>query len=112
MVLGCGPTMAHFARPAMSLKFLEFDASDDTHGLRSWSALAAPAPVHACALRAEVNALTEDLRHRLGEPGPLDEGHLWDMALDIDAAADRTTVSMHLSGGDALADLLAQWGIC
>lgn len=96
----------------MPLKFLEFDASDDTGGLRSWSALAAPAAEHAAALRAEVDALIGDLRGWLGEPGPVDEGHLWDMVLDIDAAADRTTVCLHLSGGNALADLLAQWGAC
>lgn len=94
----------------MPLKFLEFDLSDDADGLRSYSALAAPPAAQAAGLLQEVQALLDDLRARLGEPGPVDEGHGWDLALDIDAATDRTTVSLHLTGGPALADVLQAWG--
>lgn len=93
----------------MTLRFLQFDLSEDTEGLRSWSALAAPAAVHAPDLQSEVQTLINDLRQHLGKPGPLDDGHSWDMALDTERDADRTTVSLCLSGGDALAERLAWW---
>lgn len=97
------------AIPTMPLQFLDFDLSEDPEGLRSWGALASPAATHAAALQEEVRVLIDDLSRHLGEPGPLDEGHLWDMALDTEPEEDRTTVSLHLSGGDALAERLAQW---
>jgi hypothetical protein len=93
----------------MPLTYLEFDLSEDTQGLLSWSALACPAAEHTPALHREVQALIEDLTRQLGAAGPVDEGHAWDMALDIGREADRTTVSLHLSGGDALAECLNRW---
>ena len=93
----------------MPLKFLEFDLSEDTQGLLSWSALACPAAEHTPALHREVQALIEDLTRQLGAAGPVDEGHAWDMALDIGREADRTAVSLHLSGGEALAECLNRW---
>lgn len=93
----------------MALRFLEFDWSEDTQGLCSWSALASPAPLHTAGLLDEVQALIEDLTRHLGAPGPVDEGHAWDMALDTTMEAGRTMVSLHLSGNDALADRLAWW---
>lgn len=93
----------------MSLQFLDFDLSEDPEGLRSWGALASPAAAHAHALQQEVQVLLDDLTRHLGAPGPVDEGHLWDLALDIETEADCTTVSLHLSGGDALAERLACW---
>lgn len=92
-----------------SLQFLDFDLTEDTDGLRSWSALASPQPAHSPALLTEVQALLEDLTQQLGAPGPVDEGHAWDMALDIAHDDGRTTVSLDLSGGDALADGLHPW---
>jgi hypothetical protein len=93
----------------MPLKFLEFDLSEDTEGLRSWSALACPAAMHTPALHREVQALIDDLSRQLGAPGPVDEGHTWDMALDTETGDGRTTVSLHLTGGDALAERLSHW---
>jgi hypothetical protein len=93
----------------MSLQFLDFDPSEDADGLRSWSALAAPAAVHGPALLSEVHELLDDLTHHLGAAGPVDEGHAWDMALDTHTGDGRTTVSLHLTGSDALADRLSHW---
>lgn len=93
----------------MALNFLDFDVSEDDDGLCSWSALAAPAPVHREALLAEVQALLHALTQSLGPAGPLDEGHAWDMALDIQQGSDRTTVSLHLAGRQALAEQLTHW---
>ena len=96
--------------PAMpTLHYLEFDEQLDTSGLRSWSALASPAAGHASALQTEVRELLADLTHRLGEPGPVDEGHLWDMALQTQQDADRITLSLDLTGTDALAACLSDW---
>jgi hypothetical protein len=91
------------------LQFLDFDLSEDAHGLRSWCALASPLPAHGPALQAEVQALLHDLTQHLGDAGPVDEGHAWDVALDTDHDNGRTTVSLHLSGGDALAECLTAW---
>lgn len=93
----------------MPLRFLEFDLIEDPEGLRTWSALAAPRAAQASDLLSEVQALINDLTGHLGDPGPVDDDHLWDMALDIEDQAGRTTVSLHLSGGDALAERLARW---
>jgi hypothetical protein len=93
----------------MPLTYLEFDRSEDIQGLVSWSALACPAAEHTPALHREVQALIEDLTRLLGAAGPVDEGHAWDMALDIGLEADRTAVSLHLSGGGALTECLNRW---
>lgn len=94
---------------SMPLTFLEFDLSEDTAGLRTWSALAAPASVHTKTLHDEVQRLLEDLTRQLGTPGPLDEGHPWDFALDTETEHDRVNVSLHLTGGEALAECLNPW---
>ena len=86
-----------------------FDLSEDTDGLRSWSALASPAPAHSPALLAEVQALLAQLTQQLGAPGPVDDGHAWDMALDTEVTHERTTVSLHLTGGAALDECLSPW---
>jgi len=93
----------------MTLKFLDFDLSEDASGLQSWSALAAPANAHRVALEQEVQALLEDLQRELGAPGPVDEGHAWDLSLETAHDALRSTVSLHLTGTAALADRLAHW---
>lgn len=97
---------------APPLRFLDFDLSEDTDGLRAWSALAWPAPEHHQALLDEVAALLHDLGQHLGVAGPVDEGHPWDHALDIQSEPDasgRCALSLHLTGGPALADRLTLW---
>lgn len=112
---------ASFGKPLpMPLQFLEFDRSEDNEGLYSWDAVASPAPHHNHALLAEVQGVLARLHKALGPAGPLDEGHAWDVDLQIhgaqnqpltaDAAAvcaHRLTLSLCLSGSEALADLLA-----
>ena len=112
---------ASFGKPLpMPLQFLEFDRSEDNEGLYCWDAVASPAPHHNHALLAEVQGVLARLHKALGPAGPLDEGHAWDVDLQIhgaqnqpltaDAAAvcaHRLTLSLCLSGSEALADLLA-----
>lgn len=92
-----------------TLQFLDFDFSEDFDGLRSWSALASPTAAHSAALQAEVQALLHDLNQQLGAPGPLDEGHLWDMALSVEPEADRITLSLDICGHEALRECLDRW---
>lgn len=104
----------------MSLRFLEFDLSEDTEGLHTWDALASPGVAHTGPLLAEVQALTQHLAQQLGAPGPVDEGHAWDMDLQIhddqgqtcalEATAPpqgRITLALTLSGGPDLAASLS-----
>lgn len=104
----------------MSLQFLEFDTCEDADGLLSWDAVASPAPRHNLALLSEVRDVLAQLQMALGPAGPLDEGHAWDVDLQIhdddlqplalDAAeppAQRVTLALSLSGGEALADALS-----
>lgn len=103
----------------MPLQFLEFDLSEDTEGLRTWDALASPSAAHTTALLAEVQALLRHLQQHLGPSGALDDGHGWDMDLQIqdetgqhlslNAAqpCGRITLSLSLSGSAALADRLS-----
>lgn len=103
----------------MPLQFLEFDRCEDSDGLYSWDALASPAAHHNRELLAEVRGLLAHLHSALGPAGPLDEGHAWDMDLQIqdrqdqplaleaaDTLAQRLTLSLCLSGSGALAELL------
>jgi len=103
----------------MSLKYLEFDLSEDTDGLGTWDALASPAAQHTHALLAEVLALTQELTRMLGPAGPIEEGHLWDLDLQIqdesgqalplqlDASyCGRLTLALSLTGGAELAQCL------
>ena len=92
-----------------TLHYLDFDVCEDTSGLQSWSALASPTATHSQALQAEVQTLIDDLRSHLGAPGPLDEGHTWDMELNSDVENSRLTISLHLTGSEALQERLHLW---
>jgi len=112
----------------MQLQYLEFDLGEDSDGWTSASALACPAVAHQQALHAEVQGLLQALEQRLGAPGPLDEGHRWDMDLQLEtedgrslplpallaacdsaAPAARITLALHLAGDDALKEQLHAW---
>lgn len=107
----------------MHLRFLDFDLSEDTGGLRTWDALASPAAAHSAALLQDTRALLQRLMQALGPPGPLDEGHRWDMDLSlydeagqaVDLQADvpppgRITLALSLSGEEELARFLTPCG--
>lgn len=104
----------------MGLQYLEFDLLEDSGGLRSWDALASPLPAHTPALLAEVRALLLELQRQLGPAGALDEGHRWDMDLQIHdesgtpltlapppTPGQRITLALCLSGHEALAERLS-----
>jgi hypothetical protein len=104
----------------MPLQFLDFELSEDSHGLLSWDALASPQPRHTQAMLQEVRTLLVLLHQALGPCGPVDEGHRWDMdlqihneqgatqGLDDPAPTDqRLTLTLSLTGDDALGALLA-----
>ena len=67
----------------MPLRFLEWDRQEDSDGLETWTALASPSGSNTVAMLDEVKGLLCRLETQLGRPGPLDDGHLWDMDLQI-----------------------------
>jgi len=105
----------------MSPAYLEFDLSEDADGLSTWDALASPPATHTGALLAEVRALLR-LLQQLGPAGPVDEGHDWDMdlqlhdehgqVLSIDGdglPVGRVSLALSLTGRSALAAAIARW---
>lgn len=64
-------------------RFLEFDRLEDIEGLCTWEVLANPNSRYTVELLAEVNTLLQRLQAQLGPAGPLDDGHMWDMDLQI-----------------------------
>lgn len=64
-------------------RFLEFDRLEDSDGLCTWEALANPNARYTLELLAEVHTLLQHLQAQLGPAGPLDDGHIWDMDLQI-----------------------------
>lgn len=105
----------------MPLQFLDFELSEDSDGLLSWDALASPQPRHTHAMLQEVRTLLALLQQALGPCGPVDEGHRWDMDLQIHdeqgatqgldgltAADQRLTLALSLTGDDTLGALLAE----
>lgn len=109
---------------AMPLQYLEFDLSEDGDGAWSASALACPAAPHTPALLAEVQALLQALHSELGPCGALEDGHAWDLDLQIETEdgqllapdalvqappSGRLNLSLHLAGGQALQQTLQDW---
>ena len=105
----------------MFLRFLEWDRLEDSDGLGTWTALANPSAGHTLALLDEVRNLLAHLQGQLGPAGPLDDGHAWDMdlqihdeagtALCLDAppqALPRVTLALTLCGHARLSACLAQ----
>ena len=77
------------------LDYLDFDTSDDGDGSTSLDAMAYATAAHWLALSAEVLQVLAWCSDAFGTPGPLDEGHAWDLDLQLQSGA-----------GDALA---LQW---
>jgi hypothetical protein len=66
----------------MSLKYLEFDYSEDAAGIGTFDALAATAPTHNAAVLAEVTTvLAWGCQAFEAQRAPLDEGGEWDYDL-------------------------------
>lgn len=87
----------------MQLNYLDFDYSEDAHGGASWDAMAYVAPERLSALGQEVAQLLNWARAQFPSgPGPLDEGHDWDYALQAHAA-DGTHLACHDHGDKGLA---------
>lgn len=100
---------------ALTLTYLEFDLGETTDGVHTLEALASVQAAHRLALAAEVEAVLTWCRTRFPNgPGPLDEGHDWDMACDwtVDGGGDHEgaqawhTVGLTLTGPAAFAEAL------
>lgn len=68
--------------PAMTLRYLDFDYSEDAEGTGTWDAMASVTPSHLPAVLAEL-ALVLDWAHNSfpGQRGPMEEGGEWDYDL-------------------------------
>lgn len=74
----------------MPLHYLHFDASDNTEGLTTFDAMASVTPRYLPALQAEIAQVLAWAYHQHPDgPGPLEEGHPWD--LDLQASTERST---------------------
>ena len=87
------------------LHYLDFDMSEDAHGIAAWDAMASPPATHNPAMLAEVAALLNRLHATLGPPGPLDEQHRWDCDLHI-SRHDGSALNWHWQGPQV------QWAWC
>ena len=66
------------------MEFLQFDASDDDHGITTLDAMAStPADRHAAVLAEAAQVLAWARRQFPDGPGPIDEGHDWDHDLQV-----------------------------
>jgi len=66
----------------MRLNYLEFDYSEDAHGIGTFDALAATAPAHNAAVLAEVAVVLAWAYDAFeAQRAPLDEGGEWDYDL-------------------------------
>lgn len=64
-------------------EYLVFDRSETEDGICSWDALASPDASHSLRLLDETAALLHHLQQLLGPPGPREEGHDWDLDLQV-----------------------------
>jgi hypothetical protein len=79
----------------MSLRFLEFDFSEDPDGGGSFDAMASVRPAQLVAVRAEIAEVLEWAETAFaGQRGPLDEGGEWD--LDLQERVDGASPPWHV----------------
>jgi hypothetical protein len=75
--LGCGDILG-----TMSLKYLDFEYSEDTEGLGTFEAMASTGAAQVALVRDEVaQVLAWAFEHFADGRGPLDEGFEWDYDL-------------------------------
>lgn len=109
------------------MKFLEFDCSEDADGTGTFDAVASVGEARWPELLAEVSELLRWAERHWGARNPLDDGGLWDVALEavhesvqtlalnegslgdwqstpVGAAQSRYTLSITLCGSPAFCD--------
>ena len=76
------PALPSTFADTMTLRYLDFDYSEDDEGTGTWDALASVTPAHWSALRAELVQVLDWAHHRFaGQRGPIEEGGDWDYDL-------------------------------
>ena len=97
---------------ATTLRFLDFEHSDDDAGLAVFDALAAVRADQSVALQAEVDVVLAWAEAAFGQAAPIDEGGEWDFDLtrSVDAASGapadsvRHVVALSITGTPAFAE--------
>lgn len=91
------------------LDYLDFDTSDDGEGCTSLDAMAYAKAAHWPALLTEVTQLLAWCSNAFGTPGPLEDGHAWDLDLQLQSdAGDALDVQWDARGRLLLAPDAAQ----
>jgi hypothetical protein len=74
----------------MTLRYLDFDYSEDSDGCGTWDAMASVTGEHLPALHAEIAAVLDWAHDRFGgQRGPIEDGGLWDY--DLQAVEETAT---------------------
>jgi hypothetical protein len=93
-----------------TLRYLDFDYSEDTEGIGTFDAMASTAPERIVEVQAEIDAvLAWAENHFPGTQGALAEGADWDFDLQaLDEGPDRRTLVLSLSGSEAFCEALRE----
>ncbi len=92
----------------MTLRYLDFDYSEDGDGCGNWDAMASVAGEHLPALHAEIAEVLDWAHTCFGEQrGPIEDGGLWDYDLQ---AVEETSTSQSLRYDDTERRVVAAAG--
>ena len=94
----------------MTLRYLEFDQSEDTGGIGTFEAMASTAPDRIAAVEAEIARVLAWARATFPEgPCPLADGAAWDYDLqELDEGPARRTLVLSISGSPAFGAALRE----
>jgi hypothetical protein len=84
---------------ATSLRYLDFDVSEDTEGIGTFEAMASVSPDQVPHVQAEIATVLDWAFARFpGAHGPLDEGFAWDHDLQSHRDGGWHTLTLSVSG--------------
>ncbi len=93
-----------------TLRYLDFDYSEDTEGIGTFDAMASTAPERSAAVQAEIDAVLAWAEAQFPDMrGALADGADWDFDLqELDEGPDRRTLVLSLSGSEAFCEALRE----
>lgn len=103
---------------SQSLAYLLFDFSEDTDGLGVFDAMASTLPEQFEAVQAEAEQVLVWARQHFPQgPGPIDEGHDWDVDEQIQQENSLSgevwhTLTLSLTGTPAFCEAFGQRFLC
>ncbi|AMM26098.1 hypothetical protein [Variovorax sp. PAMC 28711] len=93
-----------------TLRYLDFDYSEDTEGIGTFDAMASTAPDRIAEVQAEIDAVIRWAESVFPDTrGALADGADWDADLqELDDGPDRRTLVLSLSGSEAFCEALRE----